>query len=96
VGVMGSEVTKATFATKHLEQDLGRLLQVGGCSRQCLLVGHCSSAGVETLCCSRACKACGAVNLAASFRTDALLWLCCFMLLLLALELLSTWRHPPH
>jgi hypothetical protein len=28
VGVMGSEVPKAAFATKHLEQDLGRLLQV--------------------------------------------------------------------
>lgn len=28
VGVMGSEVPKASFATKHLEQDLGRLLQV--------------------------------------------------------------------
>lgn len=30
VGVMGSEVPKATFATKHLEQDLGRLLTVRG------------------------------------------------------------------
>jgi len=28
VGVMGSEVRKASFTTKHLEQDLGRLLQV--------------------------------------------------------------------
>lgn len=28
VGVMGSEVLKASFTTKHLEQDLGRLLQV--------------------------------------------------------------------
>lgn len=28
VGVMGSEMPKAAFATKHLEQDLGRLLQV--------------------------------------------------------------------
>jgi hypothetical protein len=26
---MGSEVPKPSFATKHLEQDLGRLLQVG-------------------------------------------------------------------
>lgn len=31
VGVMGSEVAKASFATKHLEQDLGRLLQVCVC-----------------------------------------------------------------
>ena len=30
VGVMGSEVAKATFGTKHLEQDLGRLLTVRG------------------------------------------------------------------
>lgn len=28
VGVMGSEVPKAAFSTKNLEQDLGRLLQV--------------------------------------------------------------------
>lgn len=28
VGVMGSEVARTTFATKNLEQDLSRLLQV--------------------------------------------------------------------
>jgi hypothetical protein len=35
VGVMGSELARASFATKHLEQDLARLLAVRVCFFAC-------------------------------------------------------------
>jgi hypothetical protein len=35
VGVMGSEVARVNFATKHLEQDLARLLAVSNSDQMC-------------------------------------------------------------